>query len=135
MHWAAQYIGTPYSETGEGPESFYCWSFFRHIEKQHFSRELPSIPNEDHLLAVAKSFRDRGERKDWVLTDDPKDGDGVLMRQARYPTHCGVWLDIDGCAGVLHCVRGNGVVFQRMDDLTATGWKVEGVYSYVGGKE
>lgn len=135
MHWASEYIGTPYSETGEGPVSFYCWSFFRWIEKYKFGRDLPAIPNENGLLDAAKTFRDSPERNEWLLTDDPQDGDAVLLRQARYPIHIGIWLCVDNCPGVLHCVRGNGVVFQRMDDLSGSGWKISGIYKHIGSIE
>lgn len=135
MHWASEYIGIPYSETGEGPDSYYCWSFFRFVEKKHFGRDLPQIPNEDALLAAARSIRDNPVRDEWELTDNPKDGDAVLLRQARYPIHIGVWLSVDGHPGLLHCVRRSGVVFQKIEDLPGSGWRVEGYYSYLGDRQ
>ena len=57
----------------------------------------------------------------------PMDGDVVLLRQAKNPVHCGLWLNIDG-GGVLHCVRGSGVVFQNIHSLNLSGWFLDSYY-------
>ncbi|CUW39666.1 conserved protein of unknown function [Magnetospirillum sp. XM-1] len=134
MHWASQYIGLPWSATGEGPDVFHCWTFFCHVQAKHFGRPtLPAIPYADDLLELAREFRDHPERRHWLEVDlsDAVPGDGVLMRQARFPIHIGVWLDVDG-GGVLHCSRDSGVVYQRPSALLVNGWKIHGVYRYVG---
>lgn len=129
MHWASRYIGLPWSAQGEGPESFHCWAFVRHVQAAHFARVLPEIPNPEDVLALARAFRDHPERRRWVSVPRPADGDCVLLRQARYPVHVGVWLDIDG-GGVLHCERIDGVVFQRVAALAMHGWQIEGFYRF-----
>ncbi len=129
MHWASTYIGLPWSAQGEGPNSFHCWSFVRHIQNAHFGRSLPEIPNPEDLLALARAFRDHPERQRWNLVNKAASGDCVLLRQARYPVHVGVWLDVDD-GGVLHCSRDFGVVFQRPDALVLLGWKIEGFYRF-----
>ena len=53
--------------------------------------------------------------------------DVVLMRQAKNPVHAGLWLDIDG-GGILHCVRGSGVVFQNIASLNLSGWFIDSYY-------
>ena len=131
MHWATEYIGLPWSPHGEGPDSFHCWAFFCRVQRDHFDREMPQVPNPEDLLAMARRFRDHPERRRWMPVDRPAEGDGVLMGQARYPVHVGVWLDVDG-GGVLHCFEGCGVVFQRVAALALNGWKVEGYYRFVG---
>ena len=131
MHWAETYIGIPWSATGDGPASYHCWAFVRHIQKEHFGRDLPSIPNPEDVLAIARGFRDHPERQRWKLVNAPKDGDCVLMRQARYPIHVGVWLDVDG-GGVLHCSQEAGVAFQGVNALALNGWHIEGFYHFAG---
>jgi len=135
MHWASQYIGLPWSAQGEGPDSFHCWAFVRHIQSKHFGRPLPEIPNPEDLLALARAFRDHPERQRWDLVAEAADGDCVLLRQARYPVHVGVWLDVEtsgGQGGVLHCSRDSGVVFQGPGALVLNGWKIEGFYRFKG---
>ena len=135
MHWASRYIGLPWQAAAEGPCAFNCWSFVRHIQRRHFGRFLPEIPNPDDLLSLARAFRDHPERRRWDLVMTPEDGDCVLLRQARYPVHVGVWLDVDAKGnerGVLHCSRDSGVVFQRPHALALNGWKIEGFYRLRG---
>jgi len=129
-HWAEHYIGIPWEPTGEGPDSYHCWAFVRHIQEKHFGRTLPGIPNPEDILSIARGFRDHPERKRWDLVDTPVEGDCVLMRQARYPIHVGVWLDVDG-GGVLHCSQEAGVAFQKPDALALNGWRVEGNYRFI----
>lgn len=129
-HWAEHYIGIPWEPTGEGPDSYHCWAFVRHIQEKHFGRTLPGIPNPEDILSIARGFRDHPERKRWDLVKIAIEGDCVLMRQARYPIHVGVWLDVDG-GGVLHCSQEAGVAFQKPDALALNSWRVEGNYRFI----
>lgn len=132
MHWAAQYIGRPWSATGEGPESFNCWNFVRHVQARHFGRDLPEIPFAEDMLDRAKLFRDHDEHRRWhpVEIHDALDGDVVLLRQARYPIHVGIWLG--GAGGrVIHCPH-DGVSCQDLLSLRMGGWHVSGVYRFQG---
>lgn len=144
MHWAENYIGLPWSATGEGPPRgedgetpdretwrFHCWAFVCWVQERHFGRALPAIANPEDLLGIARDFRDHPERKRWIQVDVPAEGDCVLMRQARYPIHVGVWLDVDG-GGVLHCAQEAGVAFQGVTALAANGWRIEGTYRFIG---
>jgi len=94
---------------------------------------LPEIPvDATNLRAVLKGFQSHPERERWEVVAHPHDrfeGDAVLMRQSRYPVHVGVWLGADG-GGVLHCMQGAGVVFQRIEHLRLHGWQVEGIYRF-----
>ena len=134
MHWATEYIGLPWHATAEGPHAFNCWTFVRYVQVKHYGRSLPAIPYNDNLLALAKSFRDHPERGRWREVERPDDGDCVLLRQARYPVHVGLWIGADG-GGVLHCSRDSGVVFQRLDALHMNGWMVDGFYQFKGSVE
>lgn len=131
-HWAASYIGIPWSKDGTGPDSYHCWSFVRAIERVHFGRELPEIPNPGDLLGIARLFRDHPEHARWERVGNPVEGDVVQMRAARYPIHVGLWVG-DARGGVLHCAQGSGVVYQRLAALAANGWRVEGYYRFKGG--
>ncbi len=131
VHWAAAYIGRPWAADGEGLDSFHCWALVRHVQRERFGRDLPVIPNPDDLLTIARRFRDHPERRRWDLVDTPEEGDCILMRQARYPVHVGVWLEVDG-GKVLHVVRDKGVIAQSRESLAAHGWRIEGFYRFFG---
>lgn len=132
-HWAEPYIGMPWAKWGEGPDIWNCWTFFRHVQDAHFGVPTPMVPYADSLLVLARLFRDHDERGHWVevAEGDWREGDGVMMRTARYPIHVGVWLEVDG-GKVLHCADGPGVVCQSIRDLRANGWRIHGVYRYQG---
>ncbi|MBF0453620.1 MAG: hypothetical protein HQL72_02245 [Magnetococcales bacterium] len=133
-HWAVDLIGRPWSAIGEGPDSFNCWTFVRFVQKKIFGRDLSIIPVPgDNLLQVVRTFRDHPERKGLSEVAAPDEGDCVLLRQARYPVHVGVWLEVDG-GGVLHCTEGPGVVFQPLSVLPVHGWQVEGFYRFGDGR-
>ena len=106
---AASYIGIPWEAGAQGPKSYDCMAFFRHIQGAHFGIEVPAIiaPDYEDPLALSSLFLEHEERQRWVSISKPEHGCAVMVRR---PMHIGVWLDIDG-GGVLHCVRGAGVVF------------------------
>jgi cell wall-associated NlpC family hydrolase len=121
-HWAIRYIGLPWVNGGQGPDSFDCWGFFRYVQKENYGISVPIIETDaDDYRQVARTFADSQERAKWIRKQTPECGDAVLLAHARYPSHVGVYVDVDG-GGVLHCVRGEGVVFSTMTALKLSGW-------------
>ena len=108
---ASQYVGIPWEAGAQGPQAFDCMAFFGHVQRQHFGIEVPQIiaPDYDDPAVLVDLFSHHEERSRWVKVDKPEHGCAVLIHR---PMHIGVWLDADG-GGVLHCVRGAGVVFTR----------------------
>lgn len=122
MHWAIEYIGRPWVNGGQGPDSFDCWGFFRFIQREKFGIDVPMIDiDADHTRAVLSAFSSHDELKMWHPVTMPGEGDAVLMRHSKYPSHIGLYIDVDG-GGVLHCVRGEGIVFSNLTALKLTGW-------------
>lgn len=111
MTWAADYIGLPWEAGAQGPHAYDCWSFFRMVQKEHFNIEVPVIlaPDYDDPAVLADLFRGHAENGRWHRVARPVHGDGVIVHK---PLHAGIWLAVDG-GGVLHCLRGAGVVFTR----------------------
>ena len=111
MNWAADYIGIPWEAGAQGPDAFDCWAFFRHVQREHFGIAVPVVIAADHddPSRLAALFMEHEERGHWLRVNPPLPGDGVLIRK---PLHIGVWLPLDG-GGVLHCVRGAGVIYTR----------------------
>lgn len=103
------YIGTPWVAGAQGPEAYDCMGFFRHLQREHFGIEVPSIiaPDYEDASVLVALFGTHPERKRWVQIDKPEHGCASIIRT---PLHIGTWLDVDG-GGVLHCVRGIGVIF------------------------
>lgn len=122
-HWAAKYQDCTWEAGAQGPRAWDCWSFFRHVQAAHFSRDVPEIGvDAANIHAVARAFGAHEERARWLPVDVPSEGDAVLMAHSRHPSHVGVWLDVDG-GGVLHCQNGAGVIFTPLNKLAVGGWK------------
>ena len=134
MHWAASYIGAPYSEDPR-PGAFNCWTLLMHVQREHYDRDVPLIDPENFgARALVRSFRDHPELRRWRPLGDGEtvpDGAAVLMSHSRAPHHCGVWLDVDG-GRVLHAERGAGVIAQTFATLRSRGWGAFKVFDYVG---
>ena len=127
-HFANKYIGKPWIAGKQGPDSFDCWGFVRYVLLHEYGYNVPPVNiNPDNLRDVLHAFRSDLAFQAFIEVKEPCDGDVVLMRQAKNPVHAGLWLDIDG-GGILHCVRGNGVVFQNISSLNMCGWFIDSYY-------
>jgi cell wall-associated NlpC family hydrolase len=127
-HFANKYIGLPWVAGAQGPDSFDCWGFVRFILQHEYGYKVPPVNvNPECLRDVLQAFRNDQAFQAFDEVPKLQDGDVVLMRQAKNPVHAGIWLDIDG-GGVLHCVRGSGVVFQNVVTLNLCGWFLHSYY-------
>lgn len=79
------------------------------VQREHFGIAVPPViaPDYDDPTVLVNLFRTHEENYHWARVDAPKHGDAVIIHK---PFHIGIYLDIDG-GGVLHCVRGPGVIF------------------------
>jgi len=126
-HWCEQYVGLPYVEGDRD-----CASLTEQVQREQFGRQL--------CLPTARANNYRGWsrqiaqcRDDFVQqTDDPVDGDLVLMFGRGHLNHLGTLLIIESEFYVLHAQRSAGqVCLHRLSRLEAlTGLKVEGFYSW-----
>lgn len=122
-HWAFQYIGQPWVAHSND-----CWAFFRRVQADQFNCTIPEIHvDADDIRACIRAFDGHDERGAWARFDTPQEGDAVLMSQGSHPTHVGLWLDVNG-GGVLHCIKGSGVIFTRVGALPMLGYNMLGFY-------
>lgn len=120
-HWATQYIGIPYERGATGPCSFDCLGFARYIQKTYFGRILPGdseVPTS--LLGTTHAIHEAA--LSWHEEALPEEGDCVLLGRRNFATHVGIWVSPDTSKGVLHCVDGIGVIYQRKNELSVHGW-------------
>ena len=117
-----EYIGLPWKI-----DSLNCWSFFQKVQRERFGRETLDIPFKSYEhIGVMREFKNSPERLKWVETNEPKDGDAVLMSENKRPHHVGVWIN----NGVLHCVEKVGVIFTNLQQLRRMRWNVLGYYTW-----
>lgn len=116
----ATYIGQPWEAGAIGPQSWDCMAFAVHVQRCYFGIEMPDviIPDYDDPRSLVALNNGHHEHAHWRPVEVPQHGDMVLIRK---PMHYGVYLDVDG-GGVLHCVRGQGVVFTKLSNWLASGF-------------
>lgn len=120
-HWAEQYMQRcRWVSGGNGPRDFNCWGFVRHIQRQHYDREIPVVDVERLSMPCLRRIVETACVGVWARVDTPKDGDIVLMPRPG-ELHVGNWLDLAG-GRVLHCARGLDVVAQAPAALAVDGW-------------
>lgn len=125
IHWASNYIGKPWQAGARGPQAYDCYGLAVAVQRDHYRRDLPLVEGVDasDRRAVAVALAIPANRGGWaeIPAAQRQDGDLVLMAHARHPAHIGIWLAVDG-GGILHCVRGPGVVFSKASTLASAGW-------------
>lgn len=121
-HWAEAYIGKPWVKGATGPDAFDCWGLVQSIYAARYGLALPRVDLETYSpREVARVLAFHPERARWEHVESPKEGDAVLMSHAMDPSHVGIWLDTPP-GGVLHSVRGAGVLFSTRDALRMNRW-------------
>lgn len=127
MHWAAKYIGMRYIE-GEND----CASFAERVQHEIFHRAV-RLPQ--HRAQGVRGWSQQIEtQKDAVATrtEDPQEGDAVLMIGRGRLDHIGVYTLVNGTPYVLHAMKNAGqVCLHRLRDLAAVELKVEGFYKWI----
>lgn len=123
-HWAEQYIGLPWEPGAQGPDAFNCWGLVRHVQLQHFGRELPLIGvDEQDIQAVNAAFSTHAEFSRWQQVGAPVEGDCVISKGAPdKPDHVGIYVEAGG-GRILQSVCGAGVIAAPMRAMRMLGWQ------------
>lgn len=93
-------------------------------------RLSPIITNAADLRQVFAEFAQEANYSDFCQIKTLKDNAVVVLSQGKYPSHVGIWLDIDG-GGILHNQRNVGVIFKK--DRIKCPWMAN--YRNLGNKE
>jgi hypothetical protein len=126
-----QYVGIPWERGAAGPHAYNSWNFVRHIQLEHFGRDLPQVMmDEDRPMGWVRLLHRHPARRKWQETGMPAEGDCVEMGTGKSVTHIGVWVDADH-GGVLHCVQGMGVVFSSRF-VVRSEWPLLKVWRWTG---
>lgn len=131
-HWGEKYIGLPWVNGAQGPNSFDCWGFVRYVYSQEKGVDLPVFEiDADKPLAIRHAISDERARSRWVPVDflSLEPFDVLLLSQANHPDHVGVWSG----SGLLHCIREAGVVHQTRQSLYRAGWNIVSCYRKAAG--
>lgn len=128
LHWSVRYIGQPFI-LGEAD----CARLLCQVRREVFG--LP-VPDEAEVERAASRLGRVAQMSDGVAafglpTDEPQEGDTVLMICRGRPSHVGVFCLIGGERCVLHALQNAGmVVLHRLRDLHRVQLALEGFYTW-----
>lgn len=125
-HWTQQYVGLPY-EAGACD----CASLTERVQREQFNRALclPSARAGNHR---GWSRQIKRHRDDYAQpTDNPIEGDLVLMFGRGYLNHIGTLVVIEAERYVLHAMfAARQVCMHKLSQLDDVGLKLEGLYQW-----
>jgi len=123
MHWASKYLSIPYKNMN-------CSKFVEHVLRDHFKRDYTFPQSEGSLFNQSIQIKENLP-KFCYKTNDPAEGDLVLMHGARRMCHVGVYLKIKDIEYVLHSESSMKCsALHKFKDLKFFGYSVEGVYTW-----
>ncbi len=124
-HWAMEYIGKPWESGASGPDAYDCWGLVRAVYRDRLGIDLPIVDVDAHsVLAVRRALDRNPERSHWEEITALEHMAAVDLGLGVKSHHVGIWLADSGVNGLLHCVEGQGVVFQSLSSLKMHGWNI-----------
>lgn len=139
MHWANDWVGTPYADRGRGPDAFDCWGQVRAVLANRAGIQVPSYDDE-YAASVAgdqiQAVIDR-ECAAWLIVDRPPadqpyhpglavELDVVILRLFGRRMHCGVMLDD---RRMLHTLYGSQATVETLTD-DVWRYRVDAIYRH-----
>jgi len=127
-HWSEKYIGQAYM-----PHTADCARLLSRVRSEQFG--LP-VPTDIEVDRAASRLGRIGQMSDLVAefgqrTENPQEGDAVLMLNRGRPSHIGAYCIVNGEPCVLHAMENAGmVVLHRIRELNRAFLTVEGYYSW-----
>ena len=127
-HWAEKYIGQPYNR-GDAD----CAHTLAQVRQEVFGL---GVPSDIEVERKASRLGRLGQMVDLVAeygerTENPQEGDAVLMMCKGRPSHIGAYCIVNGEPCVLHAMEAAGmVVLHRIRELDRVFMSVEGYYAW-----
>lgn len=128
MHWSESYIGRHYV-LGESD----CARLVCDVRREVFGLPVPDEAEPGREPSAYGRFQQMSEgvSEYGQRTDDPQDGDAVLMLCRGRASHIGVFCYVSNEPCVLHAMKNAGmVVLHRIRDLPLYRLNVEGFYKW-----
>lgn len=124
MHWSTKYLMIQFREMN-------CTEFIEHVLRDHFQREYSFPQSRGSIFQQSLDIKE-GLPQYCEETDDPQDGDVVLMNGLRSLCHVGLYVKYKGVDYVFHCEKRIGrAVMHRFSEINGYGYSIAGVYKWV----
>ena len=112
MHWSEKYVGKEYIFN-----EFDCTHLVQEVQTAEFDRYI-DLPTERGVdLKEASDLIEKYKEHYGVPTDNPVDGDVILMHARNDRNHIGVLCVINKKKYVLHNLRGRSTCCHKISDL------------------
>lgn len=98
LHWAYEYLGKPYVENTDGPDSYDCWGLVREVCKKRIDCDMPliNVGRNDNYEAVAKAITG------WEKVEAPYQEYDILTMRNSFGRHIGICIKANGNVMLLH---------------------------------
>jgi hypothetical protein len=125
QHWTKKYLSIPYSEMN-------CAEFTEYVLKDKFDLNFKFPQSQGSFFM--ESHQIKQEMFKFVCpvpTDEPKDGDLVLMSGRRLLSHVGLYVNIKDQDYVLHTQKTFGCAcLHKLKEISFYGLFFEGFYKW-----
>lgn len=123
-HWSCKYISMPYLK-------YNCSKFIEFVLRDHFNIEY-SFPQSEGSLFYQSHQLKKHIPEYCIKTENPKEGDLILMHGLRRMCHVGILVFIKNKPYVLHSESAMGCsCLHRLTELFNYGYSVEGYYTWL----
>ena len=120
-------MGARYKLNGRNrEEGLDCQTCTQIIQKECFGRTIPEITIEnDSVAAYIKAVQECEQAFNWQQIEKPVHGCIVELCRGNIPHHCGTYFDLPefNVVGLIHCLKGAGVIYDPVITLKAAGWR------------
>jgi probable lipoprotein NlpC len=127
--WWDKYIKIPFVEKGRDESGSDCWGLVRLIYKNELGIDLPSYDWTYNNTLERKNIAaqiEENKKHSWVISDNPKEFDVILLSVGGSPMHVGV---ITKKNHMIHCSKDINTCHVPYNNLA---WrnKIKGVFRY-----
>lgn len=121
----SKYVGVPYVDRGRDISGWDCYGLYAYVLAEVMGKQVPSYAGTYATADDAsQALEQRGE---WSrVTDEPREGDGVVFLLRGVPMHCG-YVITPGY--MLHALKGRDTAIERYDTM-AWNKRIEGFYRW-----
>ena len=125
MHWTTKYLAIPYDKMN-------CAEFTEHVLNDNFKLSFKFPQSQGSFFMESAQIKEEVFNYAYpVVTEEPVDGDLVLMSGKRRLSHVGLFVKIKDVRYVLHTQRSFGCAcLHRISDLGFYGLFLEGIYKW-----
>lgn len=123
MEWVKKYLKITYHQ-------MHCSAFVEHVLRNEFGKDYKFPQSKGSVFNQSEQIR-KHLPEFCEKTDNPKNGDLVLMHGIRRMCHVGLYLKINHEDYVLHTeAKMKTAALHRLKDLYYYGLKAEGIYTW-----